>query len=452
MHTARCIDKPAQASKFLKEALKDLEQYRGIIAEIADISQKYQSLRDYSNLIETKQVLSRNHFYDEKTRSFFNEGRQALSSSTILSLFLQVWKFENDLYLLIVKLFEDTSNNKNDLGLVLTEVCKNADIPVAVVYQNLVETWLNMTPIPVRNIVGISSIWDKTKVAKALFNQAYSGSLEQRCEIMDHLLKSFDEDEMAEIANTLGMDSAGFGSKKALIKQTQSWKDQCRLKVLGMSSKNLVAFYKTDDKVAGLNQMLDALEGSHEASKALGELAFNNKLVDDDLWTRIFGNFVVGEELFAFIRRLNRQKWFNTMLEESVMFDRTFRKIWTACIELNVDTRADLVVQALYEYPKAFLIDIEKIAFKLISKDNEVEALQIIPRAATFDQREIFNRIVKAVTWKKLVSSVVKRNRLLLSHCEVSQMLLWTATPENLRKLTMDEYRWIKVKWKGGLS
>ncbi|CAG5113353.1 Oidioi.mRNA.OKI2018_I69.chr2.g7464.t1.cds [Oikopleura dioica] len=85
-----------------------------------------------------------------------------------------------------------------------------------------------------------------------------------------------------------------------------------------------------------------------------------------------------------------------------------------------------------------------KIAFKLISKDNEVEALQIIPRAATFDQREIFDRIVKAVTWKKLVSSVVKRNRLLLSHCEVSQMLLWTATPENLRKLTMDEYRWIK--------
>jgi len=90
MHTARCIDDPAQASKFLKEAVMDLEQYKTIISEVPDISKNFKSLREYSNLIETKVVLRRNNFYDEKTRSFFNDGRQSLSSSTILSLFLQV--------------------------------------------------------------------------------------------------------------------------------------------------------------------------------------------------------------------------------------------------------------------------------------------------------------------------------------------------------------------------
>jgi len=261
---------------------------------------------------------------------------------------------------------------------------------------------------------------------------------------MDMLLKSFDEDEIAVIMKKLELDSAGFGSKQALIKQNREWKDLCRLKQLGVSSKNFIAFTSADDKVAALNHMLDTLEGTHEASKALGELAFNYELADDDMWTRIFGNFVVGDELFAFIRRLNSKNWFCSMLSESVMFDRTFRKIWTACIELNVDSKPALIVQALYEYPKAFLLDIEQIAFKLINKDHVVEALQIIPQAAAFDQREIFDRIIKAVTWKKLVSVVAKRKRLLLSHCEVSQMLLWTATPEELRQLSVDEYRWIK--------
>ena len=73
MHTARCIDDPARASKFLKEALMDLELFSAIISEVPDISQNYKSLREYANLIETKVVLSRNNFYDEKTRSFFNE-------------------------------------------------------------------------------------------------------------------------------------------------------------------------------------------------------------------------------------------------------------------------------------------------------------------------------------------------------------------------------------------
>lgn len=330
----------------------------------------------------------------------------------------------------------------------LTEVCKNTGYPVADVFSTLVGTWLNMTPIPVRNIVGISSIWDKTEVARAIFNQAHKGSMEQRCELMDILLKSFDEEEIAVIMKKLELDSAGFGSKQALMKQNREWKDLCRLKQLGVSSKNFIAFTNADDKVAALNHMLDTLEGTHEASKALGELAFNYELADDDMWTRIFGNFVVGDELFAFIRRLNRKNWFCSMLEESVMFDRTFRKIWTACIELNVDSKSALIVQALYEYPKAFLLDVEQIAFKLINKDHVVEALQIIPRAPAFDQREIFDRIIKAVTWKKLVSVVAKRKRLLLSHCEVSQMLLWTATPEELRKLSVDEYRWIKVNFK----
>jgi hypothetical protein len=302
-----------------------------------------------------------------------------------------------------------------------------------------------MTPISVRNIVGISSIWDKTEVARAIFNQAHKGSMEQRCELIDILLKSFDDDEIAVIVKKLELDSAGIASKQALIKQNREWKDLCRLKQLGVSSKNFAAFKNADDKVAALNQMLDTLEGTHEASKALGELAFNFELADDDLWTRIFGNFVVGDELFAFVRRLNLKNWFCSMLGESVLFDRTFRKIWTACIELNVDSKPAQIVQALYEYPKAFLLDVEQIAFKLINKDHLVEALQIIPRAAAFDQREIFDRIIKAVTWKKLVSVVAKRKRLLLSHCEVSQMLLWTATPEELRKLSVDEYRWIKV-------
>ena len=37
MHTARCINDPARASKFLKEALMDLEKYANIISEVPDI-------------------------------------------------------------------------------------------------------------------------------------------------------------------------------------------------------------------------------------------------------------------------------------------------------------------------------------------------------------------------------------------------------------------------------
>ena len=65
-----------------------------------------------------------------------------------------------------------------------------------------------------------------------------------------------------------------------------------------MTSKNFVAFTNANDEVAAVNHMLDTKEGTHEASKALGELAFNFELADDDMW-RIFGNFVVGDELFA---------------------------------------------------------------------------------------------------------------------------------------------------------
>lgn len=432
MYTAQAIDDPIRASKFLRPAIEDLLQYEEVMTSSADVRSHFNQLKEYSNQVEIKLVLSKNHLLNMNTRRFLTEGRQRVDKTMVLNLFFQ--------------LFADDSYKKERLNHVLQEICRIASIKIGHIYEEMLQTWLQQNPIPVENLAIVASVWDKSECALAIMQQAEkTTSLDQRVVSMNLLLKSFDDEEMKDVLEKLKLGAQGIKTKEDIYNHALTWRHQSILRRIGVSTKHYAAFQKTADKVEAMNHMIDQVEGNHATSMAWGELARDFELADIALWSRIFANFVIGDELFLLSRDLKCKKWFCDLLDCDKTFDKTFRQIWSACIDKNIATDPELVVQAIYEYTKPILLNMEKIIFDLIKEGHIVAALQVLPKAKIFDKRIIFDQICEAVVWERLVEIISKSN-FVIGKYEVSEMLLWSAKPKNMAKLGNKELRWLRAE------